>query len=315
MEVGSCRLTNSARKLRRTPRLSLASLGGQHVDRSFLRQVPEKASVPLLEPPAEGPVVKRPVMADSRDMFVIHQMFRREFSALPSLVSGVPAGAGARVAVVADHVKWMVTFLHTHHEGEDLLVWPKLLERGPAEIDPLVHRMEAQHPALAVALDDLGAKAGEWRKTSAVQQRGAVATAATDLLLRIAEHLDLEERKMLPLIDTYLTEKEWKQIGGHGLKEMSFGQLKVAFGTILYEATPDQVQIMRDTIPRPAWVLFSIIGPRAYAKYVRRLYDATDVQPDRDGTESIVSKPNDAVIAEFRANSESVTDALGSMRR
>ena len=33
---------------------------------------------------------KPPVMADSRDMIVIHQMFRREFQAIPALVSVVP---------------------------------------------------------------------------------------------------------------------------------------------------------------------------------------------------------------------------------
>ena len=210
-------------------------------------------------------------MADSRDMFVIHDMFRREFEAIPALVSKVSEGDGAQVAIVADHVTWMVRFLHTHHEGEDLLVWPKLLERGPAEIDPLIHTMEAQHEGLAHALDDLGVKAADWRTTSTAPEQGALAGAATELLLRITEHLDLEERKVLPLIDKYLTEKEWKQIGGHGLKMMSYRQLKVAFGMILNESTPEQVEIMRHTIPLVPWTLFSHVGPRAYVKYAERL--------------------------------------------
>ena len=66
-------------------------------------------------------------MADSRDMLVIHQMFRRQFKAIPGLVSAVPEGEPAKVAVVADHVTWMVAFLHAHHQGEDELVWPRLL--------------------------------------------------------------------------------------------------------------------------------------------------------------------------------------------
>jgi hypothetical protein len=134
--------------------------------------------------------------------------------------------------------------------------------------------MEAQHKGLAQALDDLGAKAAGWRKTSAVQERDAVAGAATDLLVLIAEHLGLEEREVLPLIDTYLTEKEWKKVGGSGLKEMSFGQLKVAFGMILNDAGPEQVQIMRNTIPRVPWMIFSLTGPRAYVKYAERLHAA-----------------------------------------
>lgn len=219
-------------------------------------------------------MLKTHPMADSRDMFVVHDMFRREFKAIPGLVSEVPEGDSAQAAIVADHVGWMVRFLHAHHEGEDLLVWPRLLERVPVKIDPLIFTMETQHQGLAQALDDLAAKAADWRKTSAVQERDALAAAATELLVRIAEHLDMEEREVLPLIDKYLTEKEWKQVGGSGLKKMSFGQLKVAFGMILHDANPEQVTIMRDTIPRAPWTFFSLTGPRAYAKYAERLHSA-----------------------------------------
>ena len=102
-----------------------------------------------------------------------------------------------------------------------------------------------------------------------------MAGAADDLLARIAEHLDLEERKVLSLIDKYLTSKEWDQVGASGLKKMSFAQLQVAFGMILDQATPEQVQIMRNVIPRVPWLMFSFLGPRAYVKYAARLQRAT----------------------------------------
>jgi hemerythrin-like domain-containing protein len=219
-------------------------------------------------------VPKTQPLADSRDMFVVHDMFRRQFKAIPGLVSEVPEGDTAQVAIVAGHVTWMVTFLHAHHEGEDLFVWPKLLERIPEKIDPLILTMEAQHAGLAEALDDLAVKAASWRNTSAIQERDALAGAASELLVLIAEHLGMEEREVLPLIDSYLTEKEWKQVGGSGLKKMSFGQLKVAFGMILDDAGPEQVKIMRDTLPLPAWTFFSLTGPRAYVKYAERLHPA-----------------------------------------
>jgi hemerythrin-like domain-containing protein len=218
-------------------------------------------------------------MADSADMIVVHKMFRRQFAAIPALVSEVPVGDVAQAAVEADHVKWMVEFLHAHHEGEDMLVWPRLVERCPTETEPLIFTMEAQHHGLAVALDDLAAKANLWRKSAAAAERAALAEAATVLLDRIAEHLDLEELKVLTLIDSYLTEKEWKQVGGSGLKSMSFAHLKVAFGMILDGASPDEVKTMHDTIPRGPWVLFSFLGPRAYVKYAARLHtDAASTQ-------------------------------------
>jgi hemerythrin-like domain-containing protein len=225
---------------------------------------------------------KTEATADSRDMIVVHNMFRREFTAIPALVSAVADGDSALVASVADHVVWMVKFLHSHHEGEDMLVWPRLVERCPTETEPLIFTMEAQHRGLADALDTLAAKALAWRKTSAAFERELVAGAATDLLPRIAEHLDLEELKVLSLIDAYLTQKEWKQVGGSGLKKMSFGQLKVAFGMILHDATPDQLKIMRDTIPRTPWTILALLGPRAYRKHDRRLRGpSASVHPTR----------------------------------
>jgi hemerythrin-like domain-containing protein len=217
-------------------------------------------------------MAKTAPMADSRDMVVVHTMFRKQFTAIPGLVSGVAAGDRDQVTIVADHVAWMVAFLHAHHEGEDMMVWPRLVERCPTEVEPLIFTMESQHHALALALDDLAARASDWRTSAAVEDRDALAEAATELLVRIAEHLDLEELKVLSLIDSYLTEKEWKQVGGSGLKKMSFGQLKVAFGMILDDAPPEHVQTMRDTIPRLPWLLFSALGPRAYAKYAERLH-------------------------------------------
>jgi hemerythrin-like domain-containing protein len=214
-------------------------------------------------------------MADSRDMIVVHTMFRKQFAAIPRLVSDVPKGDSAQVTIVADHVAWMVAFLHAHHEGEDMLVWPRLVERCPTEVETLIFTMEAQHHALAVALDNLAARASDWRQTTAVQERDALAATATELLVQIAVHLDLEELKVLSLIDKYLTEKEWKQVGGSGLKKMSFGQLTIAFGMILDGASPAFVQTMRDTIPRAPWLLFSVLGPRAYTKYARRLHGST----------------------------------------
>lgn len=214
-------------------------------------------------------------MADSRDMVVVHNMFRREFSAIPTLVGNVALADAAKAATVADHITWMVTFLHAHHEGEDLLVWPKLLDRAPGETDPLIHLMEEQHLALASALDDLNAKAAAWRLIADAAGRDALTLAATTLLVQIDQHLSLEEREVLPIIDQYLTAKEWNEVGGSGLKKMRFGQIKVAFGMILNGAPLAQVQAMKDTLPRVPWTVFSLVGPRAYAKYAESLRRAS----------------------------------------
>ena len=154
-------------------------------------------------------------------------------------------------------------------------MWPKLLDRAPRETEPLIHLMEEQHAALASALDALGAKAAVWRLIVDAAGRDALVQTATNLLVQIDQHLSLEEREVLPIIDRYLTAKEWNEVGGSGLKKMSFGQIKVAFGMILNGAPPAQVQTMKDTLPRVPWTVFSLIGPRAYARYAEGLRRAS----------------------------------------
>jgi hypothetical protein len=80
---------------------------------------------------------------------------------------------------------------------------------------------------------------------------------------------------VLSLIDAYLTEEERKQVGGAGLKKFTFAETTVTFGMLLNQATPAQVQIMRDVIPGVPWKLFSVLGPRAYVKYAARLHSAS----------------------------------------
>jgi hypothetical protein len=43
-------------------------------------------------------------LADARDMFAVHTMFRREFGMSLDLVRGVMAGDAQRAAAVADHI-------------------------------------------------------------------------------------------------------------------------------------------------------------------------------------------------------------------
>ena len=80
---------------------------------------------------------------DTHAMVVVHRVFRREFDLLPDLIEGVRAGDTERAAVLAEHLTGLVGALHHHHQAEDDLIWPLLLERATLHQD-LVHRMEAQ---------------------------------------------------------------------------------------------------------------------------------------------------------------------------
>jgi len=83
--------------------------------------------------------------ADTRDMYMVHTMFRREFAALPALVREVAAGDTERAHRVAEHIGFLSTVLDAHHRAEDTHLWPKLLDRGSDEVGPVVQVMQNHH--------------------------------------------------------------------------------------------------------------------------------------------------------------------------
>ncbi|MFI7080400.1 MULTISPECIES: hemerythrin domain-containing protein [unclassified Micromonospora] len=210
-------------------------------------------------------------MADSRDMYVVHSLFRREFPAAAALVRTVPADDAPAAARVADHVLLLTGALHTHHSGEDEHVWPKLRQRGPDEIAPLVETMESQHESLHAALADVEDRATVWRRTASVADREALAAAVEALIAPMSAHLDAEETHVLPLIDKYLTDEEWAEAGKHGMASAQKSQLPMIFGMLLHDARPEHTESLKAVVPAPVWFVLSRLGPVAYGRYVRRL--------------------------------------------
>ncbi|RKR89640.1 hemerythrin-like domain-containing protein [Micromonospora pisi] len=211
-------------------------------------------------------------MADSRDMYMVHTVFRREFGAAPQVIRNVADGDVKRARLVADHVELLTFLLNTHHKGEDDLVWPKLLERGATEIAPMVETMERQHEAIHGPLDEVDAKLGQWRRTADAIERDALAAAVERLIPPLLEHLATEEANLLSLIDKHLTAAEWAEVAAASMGKLPKGKLPLSFGMALYEAEPEHVQVLKEAVPTPVWFVFSRLGPRAYANHSRRIH-------------------------------------------
>ncbi|MEU7587790.1 hemerythrin domain-containing protein [Micromonospora sp. NPDC049230] len=210
-------------------------------------------------------------MADSRDMYLVHSAFRREFPAAAALVRTVAANDSATAARVADHVLILTGLLNLHHAGEDEKVWPKLLQRGPKEIAPLVETMERQHEGLHEALAEVERRATAWRRTATAVDRDALASAVDAMIAPMLEHLVTEETHLLALIDKYLTDKEWAEVGAAAMATVPKNLLPMAFGMVLRDGTPEHVAGLKAVIPGPAWFVLSRFGPGAYTRYARRL--------------------------------------------
>ena len=87
----------------------------------------------------------REAPVDTRDRYMVHTMFRREFAALPRPVRGVAAAGAERVDLIAEHTGLLTAVLEAHHRAEDPHLWPRLLDRAEEDLGPVVHVMEEQH--------------------------------------------------------------------------------------------------------------------------------------------------------------------------
>ena len=140
--------------------------------------------------------------ADTRDMYMAHTMFRREFALMPALVRGVTAGDMQRSQIVADHIELMVSVLHHYHEAEDKHLWPRLLNRVAAEIVPIVRLMEDQHQVIGAVIAEIDAAKGVWRNTVDSELGDVLADALDELVRHLNEHLSLQEEHILPVVET-----------------------------------------------------------------------------------------------------------------
>jgi hemerythrin-like domain-containing protein len=217
---------------------------------------------------------KSTTMADSRDMIGGHDAFRREFSSLPDVIRTVAAGDTRRVVVVTDHIEFLTDFLHTHHSSEDELVWPKLNDRCPQDVRPVVRTMEDQHLQIDTALNDLLGAARRWKASGTETDRDAAAAAADRLLPPLNAHLVLEESLILPLIDQYLTDQEWKAVMAASTSKIAPGKRALALGMVLHGADDEMRALLREAIPTVLWLIFRPLAARAYRTHAKRLSPA-----------------------------------------
>ncbi len=203
----------------------------------------------------------------TREMPIIHRIFRRQFAEVRALVEEAPAGDGTRVSAVADHLGFLLDGLHMHHTTEDDLIWPKLLDRAGLDV-PLVARMEVQHQQIDVSVAEVRAALSAWRASPAPATSAVLADRIGEFLVVVEGHLDEEEQVVVPLIDRHLTEAEWQEVGERGFEKFTPAQRWIATGQMVEVATPEEVAMMFSQLPPPVKVLWHLIGKRKYRRYI-----------------------------------------------
>lgn len=207
---------------------------------------------------------------DTSDMLAVHRVFREALSQAPALVGSVEDGAVDRAAVVGTYFDNVLNFLHVHHEGEDELVWPPLLERA-AHQSELVERIAAQHGNVVELIARAEAALTAWTAAPHAATGDALTSALTALRTELVTHLDEEEVHVLPLAAEHLTVQEWGSLPAHGMSHFGGDKLWLILGLLRTNMSQRQRDDMLAHMPPPAVEFWTNVGEGLYTRFMSEL--------------------------------------------
>ena len=202
---------------------------------------------------------------NTTDMYAVHGVFRDTLRAAPTLVGSVAAGDSDRAALIANYYENILSFLHAHHEGEELLVFPLLRERCDGA-GALIDEMAEQHHEALELLEQAQAALAAWPGGDAAAQR-ATQDRLDELCSHLDEHLVEEEQKLLPLAGEHLSMQEWGALPGHGMAAFEGDKIWLILGLIRERMTDGQRAAMEANMPPPALEMWTGFGEQAFKDY------------------------------------------------
>ena len=211
-------------------------------------------------------------LTDTSDMIQLHQVFREALGAAAPLVGSVAPDDRARVELVASYYANVLALLHSHHEGEDALVWPKLVERAPADAATVL-RVANQHVGVLAALESAESRLAAWRANPQIESGAVLAASLANLGAELALHLDEEERVILPIAARHMTPVEWGELPSHGMQSFRGDKIWLVMGLIREQMRPEQIEVMEAHTPPPVLEFWNTTGRQQFEAFVAELRD------------------------------------------
>ena len=157
-----------------------------------------------------------------------------------------------------------------HHSIEDDMFFPDLIMRVPAAA-ALVDRTGAEHLELDEILHEIRTAVAEVR-----EGRPAPRLAASTVALEahMTEHLDFEDRELLPLFERHYTAEEYAELDQKALKSLGIGRQAAFTVPFIVAAMPaDEARHTIATAPVPLRILHRLTRA-SHARLVERAFGA-----------------------------------------
>ena len=198
---------------------------------------------------------------DMTMMFATHDALRRDVDEITRITA---SGSDDPAVLLRGAAGWQLfkTFLHVHHSAEDDLLWPAMRRSvaGDASAEALLDAMEAEHAQIDPLLVAIDAALVD---TESGPQRLGELTDALGTALR--EHLRHEEIEVLPLIDSTVSEEEWRGFGAETGRRVG-EDIQRFFPWALESATPEIRSAVLGVLPPPMVHAYRDLWQPAYAE-------------------------------------------------
>lgn len=144
-----------------------------------------------------------------------HECFRRDFERLrTTLESDQVVFDESRSAALAWHWRGLSAVLEHHHENEDRAIFPKVASTFPSAAEAL-RGLEEEHVRLVELLEKAATVMPRVRT-----ERAAATELAKEMEALVGDHLDAEEREIVPLFSRCFSGEEWARMEARTTEEL-----------------------------------------------------------------------------------------------
>jgi hypothetical protein len=209
-------------------------------------------------------------LADTTEMASVHRVFRNALQDAPQLV-GPAAGDPERAELVGSYYDNVLKLLHGHHDGEDLFLTPRLIDRGTPDECAEVSRIAAQHAAVLEDIVAAEERIGAFRAAPTADTAAGLASSLAVLDASLVSHLDEEEAIAMPIAAKYINVAEWGELPEHGIRYFTGDKVWLILGLIREQMTDSQRANMDEHMPPPLAEFWAQSGEQLFTEYVGAL--------------------------------------------
>lgn len=137
-------------------------------------------------------------------MVLVHDGLRFSLASAPALIEST-RGDDVRRSLITDYYTNLLFGLHVHHDGEDKVLFPLLIERFPEERAKVELGLKQHHEVASFAAD-ANVAVTEWGTKGDIESTNVLA-ALEALDQSLSVHLEYEETTIVP-IESHLTSEE-----------------------------------------------------------------------------------------------------------